>query len=240
MRSVRRFAAVAAILGATAAHAESSYEFWPELDAFLTLNSRARVFLLATTTRVDQEGRRGFPLDPVTDGTLGAHLDFSLTPSLRKGLLEQDWERNRYLWMRIGFQHARSLRDADATSEFRENRGVFELSGRTPTLGGGVALYSRLRWDLRDRNDEHSNLYRVRLGIERPFDLLGRAAVPYATAETIYDTRYSEWKQQRYQLGMELGLTERWRMEPYLEMRVDRRSEPARVYALGLAFKYFR
>jgi hypothetical protein len=29
-------------------------------------------------------------------------------------------------------------------------------------------------------------------------------------------------------------------MEPYLEMRVDRRSEPARVYALGLAFKYFR
>ena len=48
MRSVRRLAAVAAILGATAAHAESSYEFWPELDAFLTLNSRARVFLLAT------------------------------------------------------------------------------------------------------------------------------------------------------------------------------------------------
>ena len=39
---------------------------------------------------------------------------------------------------------------------------------------------------------------------------------------------------------MELGLTESWRMEPYLEMRVDRRSEPARVYALGLAFKYFR
>lgn len=64
--------------------------------------------------------------------------------------------------------------------------------------------------------------------------------MPYATAETIYDTRYSEWKQQRYQLGMELGLTESWRVEPYLEMRVDRLSEPARVYALGLAFKYFR
>jgi hypothetical protein len=240
MRSLRRLAAVAAVLGATAAHAESSHEFWPELDAFLTLNSRTRVFLLATTTRVDQEGRRGFPLDPVTDGTLGVHLDYSLSPSLRKGLLEQDWERNRYLWVRIGYQRARSLGDADATSEFHEKRGVFELSGRTPTMPGGVALFSRLRWDLRDRNDERSSLYRARLGAERPFDLLGRTAVPYATAETIYDTRYSEWKQQRYQLGMEVGLTESWRVEPYLEMRVDRLSEPARVYALGLAFKYFR
>jgi hypothetical protein len=176
----------------------------------------------------------------VTDGTLGVHLDYSLTPSLRKGLLEQDWERNRYLWVRIGSQRARSLGDADATSEFHENRGVFELSGRTPTMPGGVALFSRLRWDLRDRNDERSSPYHARLGAERPFDLLDRTAVPYATAETIYDTRYSEWKQQRYQLGMEVGLTESWRVEPYLEMRVDRLSEPARVYALGLALKYFR
>lgn len=240
MRAVRRIAAVAAILGATAAHADTSYEFWPELDAYLTLDSRARVFLLATMTRVDQEGRRGLPLDPAIDSTLGVHLDYSLTPALRKGLLEQDWERNRYLWVRIGYQHARSLGDADAGSEFREHRGVLELNGRTPQGPGGVALYSRLRWDLRDRNDERSSLYRVRLGAERPFDLLGRAAVPYVTAETIYDTRYSEWKQQRYQLGMELGLTTRWRVEPYLEMRDDRRSEPARVYALGLSFKFFR
>lgn len=81
----------------------------------------------------------------MTDGTLGVHLDYSLTPSLRKGLLEQDWERNRYLWVRIGYQRARILGDADATSEFHENRGVFELSGRTPTMPGGVALFSRLR-----------------------------------------------------------------------------------------------
>lgn len=240
MHAARRFAAVAAILGASAAHAESTYEFWPEMDAYLTLDSRTRVFLLATMTRVDQEGRPGITFDPATDSTLGVHIDYSLTPTLRAGLLEQDWERNRYLWVRAGYQHARSLGNGDAASEFRENRGVFEISGRTARTAGGVALFSRLRWDLRDRGGERSSLYRVRLGIERPFDLLGRAAVPYANAEAIYDTRYSEWKQQRYQFGMELSLTEKWRMEPYLEIRDDRRAEPSRVYALGLTFKYFR
>lgn len=237
--SVRRLACIAALLGATTAHAETSYELWPEFDAYVSLNARTRAYLLATTTRIDQEATRGAPLDPVSEGTIGAHLDVSITPTLRRALLEEDWGRNRYLWVRIGYQRARSFGNADVVSEFRESRAVFELNGRTPPLAGALEWVSRIRLDARDRNGENSNLYRLRLGVERQYALRGRPAIPYATAETIYDTRYDGWKQQRYQLGVEFGLDAKWRLDPYLEARNDRRSEPSRVYALGLALKYF-
>jgi hypothetical protein len=190
--------------------------------------------------RSDQEGRRGIPLDPAVDGTLGVHLDYSVTPTLRKALVDQDWERNRYLWVRVGYQHARSLGDDTASNSFRENRGVFEINARTPPTVAAVEVFSRLRMDLRERNGDRSNLYRIRLGLERPFRFHGHPVTPYVTAESIYDTRYDEWKQQRYQVGAEVGLSATWRVDPYIEVRDDRRSEPARVYALGLAFKYFR
>jgi len=237
---VHRIVWVVLLVSSTAAHAETSYELWPEFGTFLELNARTRVFLLATTTRVDQEATRGAPLDPVTDGTVGVHLDYSLAPARRRALLDQDWERRRYLWMRIGYQRARSVGDANLGNTFRENRGVFEVNARTPPLTGALEWSTRFRTDVRDRNGEHSNLYRVRLGVERQIDVRGRAVVPYLTAETIYDTRHDEWKQQRYQLGVEFGLNANWRFEPYLETRNDRRSEPARVYALGLALKYIR
>jgi len=232
---VRCIACAALLLMSTAARPETNREFWPEFNAFLKLNQQARVYLLATTTTVDAET----DTRSAVDGTAGVHLDYSLTPVFRPSLLEQDWARNRYLWARVGYQHARSFGDADAGGGFREHRGIFEMNARTPPLAAELEWYGRLRWDLRDRNGENSSLYRLRLGDERQFKLRERAVIPYLTAEVIYDTRYNRWDQRRYQAGTEVSLNEAWRFDLYVEARTDEIAERPRLAAVGAVLKYY-
>jgi hypothetical protein len=170
---------------------------------------------------------------------LGAHLDVTLTPAFRRNLVEGDWQRNRYLWMRIGYRYGRSLGDLEERDPYREHRGIFELTGRTPPLAGGLEFVSRFRWDARDVNDVDSNRYRLRLQIEKSLMYQGRAVVPYVNAEAFYDTRYDAWIRERYQLGAEIGLHPNWRIEPALTYQSDERATPARIIALGLTLKYF-
>jgi hypothetical protein len=227
------------LLGSTAARSETSGEFWPEFNAFLKLNERTRAFLLATTSRLDADAHPAETRGDPTDGTFGVHLDYSLMPVFRPKLREQDWARNRYLWTRVGYQYSRSFGDSDAGNSFRENRGIFEMTARTPPLAGSLEWIARVRWDLRRRDVETFSVYRLRLGVERQFDVRGHATTPYLSAEAHYDTRYNEWKQMRYQAGAEVVIDGPWRIEPYLEVRHDRISEPALIRAVGLVFKYY-
>jgi hypothetical protein len=176
----------------------------------------------------------------IQDGEVGAHIDYSLTPILRPHLRDEDWARNRYLWIRVGYNYARSLGDAETTGRFRENRGVFELNSRTLPLAGEIELFGRIRMDARDRNGLESQRYRLKLGAERIFDVDGRVVVPYVETETFYDTRYSTWNQQRYKVGAEVELNRSWRIEPYFMLTADSRSEPSTARALGLALKFYR
>ena len=233
-RRGHRIVGIALLSASAAARPETSREFWPEFNAFLKVDERARVYLLATTSAADDDAGSL----SATDGTVGVHFDYALTPAFRSHLLAQDWARNRYLWTRVGYQYVHSL--GDAGSSFHENRGVFELTARTPPLAGELEWVGRLRWDLRDRNGENSSLYRLRLGAERQFEFGGHAAVPYLNAEAVYDTRYNDWKQMRYQAGVEIALNDDWRIEPYFEAHNDKLAEPARVRAFGLVLKFYR
>ena len=225
-------------LTAARVHAETSREFWPEFNAFLKLDARARVYLLANSSYPEANEQLAIKRQPL-EGVVGAHLDYSLMPVLRPDLREQDWARNRYLWVRAGYQYSHSTSAAEAANSYRENRGVFEMTGRTPPLAGQLEWVARARWDWRNRNGTNSSLYRLRVGAERQFDLRGHAAVPYVTAEAIYDTRSNSWDQQRYQVGSEFAIGDNWRVEPYFEQRTYSHSEPARVLGFGLVLKYF-
>lgn len=202
------------------------------------MGGRTRLFVAAAVARAEEtQGAAGGT--QYQDMQLGEHLDVTLSPLLRPALARGDWQRNRYLWMRIGYRYGRSLGDAEGTDRFRENRGIIELTGRTPPLAGGVEVITRFRWDARDVNDRYSNRYRLRLQVERSLRVGDRAVVPFANAETFYDTRFDTWSRQRYQLGAEVEINRSWRLEPSLIRQNDSRSEPARISALGLALKYF-
>ena len=76
------------------AHAADSSEIWPELSFFKKLSPRARLFFDAAYA----EGKESDD----TSLDLAAYLDVSLKP-FRKKLQTEDWQRNRYFWMRVGY-----------------------------------------------------------------------------------------------------------------------------------------
>ena len=232
-------AATLLLFGGAGAPAESRDEFWPELNAYLKLNERTRIYLLAAFTQAEQTPGRGGPTR-YQDSLYGAHIEYSLTPVLRANLRDEDWARNRYLWVRAGYVYTRSNGDAETTDRFRENRGVFELNGRTLPLAAGLEVTARARLDARDRNGTESQRYRMRLGLEKIFDVGGRTVVPYVDAENFYDTRYNTWDRQLYRAGAEIDIAPSWRIEPYLGLQKDSRSEPSTTRIFGLALKYYR
>jgi hypothetical protein len=242
-RRARQFvglgACVLLLLGTTPARGANADQFLPELDAYLKLNERTRVYLYGSFTYAQSPPGSGGALS-IQDGAVGAHVDYSLMPVFRRQLLDEDWARNRYLWLRVGYNYLRSLGDTETTGGFRENRGVFALNARTRPLAGEIELTARLRVDARDRSGVESQRYRVRVGAERILEVKGQVVVPYAEAEDLYDTRYDSWSQQRYKLGAEVGLNGSWRIEPYFMLTTSSRSEPSTTRALGLVLKFYR
>ena len=121
---------------------------------------------------------------------------------------------------------------------YSERRGVIEMTARVP-LPSHTWLVHRGRVDLCDIEGESSQRYRYRLGIEREFTAGGVLTAPYAQAEFYYDTRYAAWTRQLYQVGAEIELSKRWRIEPYLALRKDTKPTPALTDILGLMLKYY-
>jgi hypothetical protein len=207
---------------------DHTLELNPELDVFIKLSNQVRLFLLADINR---------GLSPsYTDGEVGVHLDFTLKPILRRELRNGDWERDRYLWVRAGYLVSGDLDDRDGGSITQtillETTGRFELPGE-------FWLVNRGRVDFRDDAGETSQRYRLRVGIEREFTVCGVVMVPYAQAETFYDTRFDIWNRQLYQAGVEIELTKHWRIEPYFARQNDSRSASGNVNRLGLVLKTY-
>lgn len=215
---------------APAGAGDSQLQLVPEVDAFLTLSDRTRLFLIGSLSQ-------GLT-DEVTNGHVGAHLDVTLMPILRRALREGDWERDRYLWVRVGYDlfGGHLGQGEEATTE---HRGIFEVTARVVALPLDVDLVNRARVELRDISGDFSTRFRYRLGIERAFSVGGVGLVPYARAEVFYDSRFGAWNRQLYQAGVEIGLTKHWRIEPYYARQEDQRASTAHLNRVGVILKLY-
>ena len=220
----------AAVIGA----GDTRTQVWPEAQAFVKLGPRVRLHLLADVWYA--------PASWTPDGTAseseaetGAHLDVTLKPIARPKLRTRHWERERYLWARVGYDYIWT--PGDPAEPSHENRGIVEVTGRVP-MPGKLWVVNRARVDLRDKNGKYSTRYRGRLMLERETPILGLETVPYVSAEVLYDTRYDAWSEERYQAGLEMVLGARWRLEPYYLRQKDTRSQPEHTTAFGLVLKY--
>jgi hypothetical protein len=225
-------AAAAAAYGGPARSGEKEREVVPEVNAFFKLSDRARIYVPVSVANKLNESS--------AEGEVGAFLDYTLVPVLRPELRDADWERARYLWVRAGYTFG-GLREGLGVQALKDSTVrtlSLEATGRVP-LEQEAWLVHRLRLDLRDVDGESSERYRYRLGVEREYRVRGTAVVPYAQAELVYDTRFGSWSRQIYQLGAEVEINARWRIEPYWGRQDDSRTSPARIDRLGLVLKYY-
>jgi len=214
---------------------ETQHELWPEANAYFKLSSQARLYVLLAGLYAPQSWT-GDEAASLGELEIGAHLDVSLKPIFRRTLRRANWERERYLWARVGYTRLSARAGA---AESQENRGILELTGRF-ALPGQVWAVGRARVDLRDKDGEFSTRYRFRLQLERETLLWGAVTVPYLNVEPFYDSRYDSVTRWRYETGIEIVMNEHWRLEPHYLRQEDSRSEPRHTNAYGLILKYYR
>lgn len=226
-------AAILLVASAPGARAgDTRTEFVPEMNAFLKLSEHTRLFFVGSVAQDLAE--------PLTSGVLGAHVDVTLMPILRRGLRVGEWERDRYLWLRFGYLLGWEVDDREDESKggISEHVGIVEVTARL-SLPADVWLVSRGRVDLRDLDGEFSTRVRYRLGIEREFTVGGVPLVPYVQAEILYDTRFGAWNRQVYQAGVEIEISKHWRIEPYYARQEDQRSSTSHLNSIGLVLKTY-
>jgi hypothetical protein len=216
------------------AFADDPWEFWPEAQLFVGLDSRTRVFL-------DAAYAKGKESDEASLDT-AAYLDISLLPigpRRRTALRTEDWQRNRYFWARVGYDRIFKVKQGEGGPSVAEDRGIVSLWGKFP-LPGSVWLEGRARADLRWIGGEYSTRYRLRVEATREFTVAGHAIVPYANVEWFYDTRYDGWARTLYTAGPEVTVNEHFRFELYVGQQTDTLPSKSRLNAFGWVAKgYF-
>jgi hypothetical protein len=238
---VAAYAAVCAGLVPGAAPVQAStegtqVEFWPELAAYVNLDERSRLQISAAGTRATEasldDDKLGFQNAQFT-----LNFDYTLAPVLRRDVPQAEWSKNRLLWARLGFEYGTS--GSSGSDSFRSYTGIAELNSRYP-LEREVWLTSRLRADFRNINGEPSQRYRIRLGAEWETVVFDHPYAPYASVETLYDTRYDKWSRVTLKAGVETPIAADWRVEPYVALQLNRPDETLnRVLGLGLTFKVY-
>ena len=204
--------ATGAACAGPAAAQDTANEVWPEIDVWVQLSPKVKLFLPFSVSKSRETKER--------EGLLGARVDYRF---------------NRYVAVRAGYGYLWSLSDADSYSE---HRPIGELSLHAYP-GASIHLIDRSRADFRFINGEYSYRYRNRLRLERPFPLEhwapGRALTPYAMEELGYDSRYDTFNRSRFSAGVETQFTSIVMVDLYFVRQDDSRASVEHLNALGIA-----
>ena len=226
---------VLVVIGAQVVRAQESSthnEFWPEIDVYINLKPKVRLFLLGTVSKSVEDGElfnaKAF------ESQIGMHVDYI---------------PNKHFILRTGYRFGTSV--GETSEPFKEHRLLTEQTLRK-LLPGDLLLSDRNREDFRFLNGDFSFRYRNRVTLEREFQLQKRTVTPYVSGELFYDTRFDSWNRNRLAVGVQTSLRRgplrkmllpkrQVILDVYYMRQNDSRSNPAHVNAIGasLAF-YFR
>jgi len=206
-------------------------EFWPEIDVYVKVKPKVRLYLIGTISKSVEDGEirnaQSFAAQ------IGAHVDYI---------------PNDHFNLRAGYRFGTSV--GDAGSPYKEHRILTEQTLRK-LLPGDLLLSDRNREDFRFLSGDFSFRYRNRVTIEREVHLFkGRTITPYASAEIFYDTRYNAWNRTSFAIGFQQSLRRgplRRMLLPerqiildlYYMRQNDTRSETQHVNAFGAALAFY-
>lgn len=202
-------------------------QFWPELDTYVKLNPKMRLFFMASQTREDQQ---------FESAEIGANADFYFKPLVkldRPRIFRLDPSKSRSLMLRVGYHY---LSGPNSPSE---QRTIIELTPRYPLLSGFVVA-DRNRADLRVVDGKFSWRYRNRLSVERTF-MVGRIEFdPYVRVEAYYDSNYSKWSRTAIAGGCSFPIGKHFEIEPSYEHQNDTGKSPnSQINGIGLTLSLY-
>lgn len=210
---------------------ETRNEFWPEIDVYINVKPRIRLYLIGTISKSVEDGEI---LNAQSyEAQVGAHVDYI---------------PNKHVILRTGYRYGTAVGTND--DGFREHRLIVEQTLRK-MLPGDFLLSDRNREDFRFVNGDFSFRYRNRVTIERELAFFkGRNITPYVSGELFYDTRYDAWNRNRLTIGVQHTLLKGPLQEMLLHKRQvvldvyfmkqnDSRSQTQHVKALGAALSFY-
>jgi hypothetical protein len=167
----------------------SSQEFWPEVDVYVNIKPKVRLFFMATVSKSVEDGE--LFNSNAYEGQVGAHIDYL---------------PGKHLVLRAGYRFGTSLGSNEGSNEsFKEHRVVAEQTLRK-IMPGDILLSDRNREDFRFISGDFSFRYRNRVTLEREFHVKERVLTPYTSAEVYYDTRFDDWSRTRFVVGVQTSL----------------------------------
>ena len=229
----RLFLLVVAISSQSARAQESTTQkdFWPEVDVYINLKPKVRLYFLGTVSKSVEDGE--LLNAQAYEAQIGAHVDYI---------------PNEHVILRTGYRFGSAV--GSDSDPFKEHRFLTEQTLRK-LLPGGLLLSDRNREDFRFLNGDFSFRYRNRVTVEREFHLLKKRIItPYASGELFYDTRYDVWNRNRYAVGVQMSLRRssilkmllpkrQIILDLYLMRQNDSRSDSPHVNALGAALVFY-
>ena len=206
-------------------------EFWPEIDLYITVKPKVRLYFVGTVSKSIEDGElrnaQGY------EGQIGVHVDYI---------------PNEHVILRTGYRYGTAV--GDSSEPFKEHRIVTEQTLRH-LLPGDFILSDRNREDFRFVDGDFSFRYRNRVTLEREVHLFkGRNITPYVSAEAFYDTRYKTWNRNRFAVGVQQSLLRgplqklllhkrQIILDLYFMRQNDSRAEIRHVNAVGAALKFY-
>ena len=219
------------IQGATAQEPTTRKEFWPEIDVYITVKPKVRLYLVGTISKSVEDGElrnaQGY------EGQIGVHVDYI---------------PNKHVILRTGYRYGTSV--GSNSEPFKEHRLLTEQTLRH-LLPGDLLLSDRNREDFRFVNGDFSFRYRNRVTLEREVHLFkGRTITPYVSGEIFYDTRYNTWNRNRFAVGVQQSLLRgplrkmllpkrQVTLDLYYMRQNDSRSDTQHVNAIGAALTFY-
>jgi Protein of unknown function (DUF2490) len=219
------------IQSASAQEPTTRKEFWPEVDVYITIKPKVRLYLTGTVSKSIEDGElrnaQGY------EGQMGVHVDYI---------------PNEHLILRTGYRYGTDV--GSNSDPFKEHRLLTEQTLRQ-LLPGDLLLSDRNREDFRFVNGDFSFRYRNRVTLEREMHLFkGRNITPYVSGEVFYDTRYQAWNRNRWAVGVQQSLLRgplrkmllhkrQITLDLYYMRQNDSRSEVQHVNAVGAALAFY-
>lgn len=204
-------AGVAASVPDVTRAADTTKEFWPELQAWWRLNPSTQLLFNPAPTRSSESDDR-------TAVDWGFYVDYRVPRDPAS--------------YRIGYVYSVSDPNTPASRTI-EHRVVLDFNYRWK-IGGTGQLIDRTRLDLRNKEGSTSQRLRNRLQYEVEMALGGRPFVPYTNFELYYDTRYDTVARYKFELGATVVFSPMVDLTPYYGRQTDTQPRRTNVNALGL------